>query len=613
MKNTNWHNVTEMCSSLRQNLSCKVGESFTTGSQNLVRLVEFEDGVKWVARIWMGDGEEKDMRMAASAEKIMENQVATYRYLRRYTTIPVPDVYAFNARNNVEVGPPFMLLDYIHGTAADSIEELELGTNEEAVRQALKQLASMMVELGACKFDRIGSIFQNADGNFEIGPLVETDGGPYETAQEYYQALGERRFHVHASGHFANNQDARGDGGLHLPLLFSNFMPMFSNSVTDKGPFRLANTDFGFHNVLVDEKLNIVGLIDCDAIIAAPIHTVAQLPLAVCMSGKVPGYKSADPSRIKYRALGARWLDEFVPMVAAAEKAIGSETPIADVIVSDAASLIQGLSDYHGFQAWRNVEWVNGYWYLYYRLIQGPSAAVEFRDADMGVELEEDEEQRAWDDVGEVQEEISKEGGACREDDTDEGLERRLRYEAKTSNQDRSLQEEVAIKKKAEHEDANADSRESMVVELKRILKGELIAEVKEELAASIKKDLMEDLKNAVKEELKQELKLELTMELREAVKAAQSKGDNEIGGVDIEKTDEDLVKEDLVEEQGLHIGNVSDKVPQDNEKEEDVAEEGPSSGVEVGREVDKEGAVDDNEEQRESTEDAEEGSIMGP
>lgn len=82
MKNTNWHNVTEMCSSLRQNLSCKVGESFTTGSQNLVRLVEFEDGVKWVARIWMGDGEEKDMRMAASAEKIMENQVATYRYLR---------------------------------------------------------------------------------------------------------------------------------------------------------------------------------------------------------------------------------------------------------------------------------------------------------------------------------------------------------------------------------------------------------------------------------------------------------------------------------------------------------------------------------------------------
>lgn len=293
---------------------------------------------------------------------------------RLHSTIPVPEVYAFNPRTNVEIGAPYMLLEYIHGTAADSIEELELGTNEEATRYVLKQLASMMVELGACKFDHIGSIFENADGDFEIGPLIETDGGPYKTAQEYYQALGERRFHDYARGHFASNEDARLDGGLHLPLLFSSFMPAFCNSVDDKGPFGLANTDFGFHNVLVDGELNIVGLIDCDAIIAAPIHTVAQLPLAAGMSGEVPGYKNTDPSRVEYRTLGTRWLSEFVPMVAAAETKVGSETPIADVILSDAATLIQGLNDYHGFQSWRNVEWVNGYWYLYYRLVRGDDA-----------------------------------------------------------------------------------------------------------------------------------------------------------------------------------------------------------------------------------------------
>lgn len=83
MKNTKWENLTKMCSSHRQNISCKTGQSFCIGTQNLVRLVEFEDGVKWVARICMlEDGEEKDTRVAASAEKIMENQVATYRYIR---------------------------------------------------------------------------------------------------------------------------------------------------------------------------------------------------------------------------------------------------------------------------------------------------------------------------------------------------------------------------------------------------------------------------------------------------------------------------------------------------------------------------------------------------
>lgn len=301
----------------------------------------------------------------------MQFSTLTLSQRRQHTTIPVPEVYGYNARVNEELGAPYMLLTYIHGTIADDMEGIDSGENEEGTRHVLKQLANMMVEMASCKFDRIGSIFANEDGDFEIGPLVETDGGPYKTAQEYYQAISMRRFHVYADRYFTSNKEARRDPGLFLPFIFNNLIRMFTNSAEDRGPFGLTNMDFGPHNVLVDEKLNIVGLIDCDGIVAAPIHVVAQVPIAGCLGVAIPGYKPTNPVRIETHETDALWLDRFVPMVADAEKKVGKETPIADAMISDAAKLVYGLNDYQGLRDWLNVTWLCGYSYLYYQRIGG--------------------------------------------------------------------------------------------------------------------------------------------------------------------------------------------------------------------------------------------------
>ena len=295
---------------------------------------------------------------------------------RCHTTIPVPEVHAFNALVDNDIGAPYMLLTYIHGTVADEIEGIELATDVEGTRHVLTQLANIMVELATCKFDRIGSIFANANGNFEIGPLLETDGGPYFTAQEYYQAVSEHRFHYYARESFANNQEAKRAGGLHLPVLFNNFMPIFTNSKVDKGPFSLTNTDFGSHNVLVDKQLNIIGLIDCDNIFAAPVHVVAQMPSAGCMSSGLPGLKLRRPVAQEVAAEGQLWRERFVPMVAAAEKNFGAGTPIADAMTSDAAWLVKGIENYQHHQTSRLVEWTSCYWYLYYRHILGKASCL---------------------------------------------------------------------------------------------------------------------------------------------------------------------------------------------------------------------------------------------
>lgn len=259
-----------------------------------------------------------------------------------------------------------MLLTYIHGTVADAFE-----LEDVAASRLLKQMADMMVELAACKFDRIGCIFTNDTGDFEIGTLLETDSGPYKTAKEFYEAISEHRFHLYADQHLANNTEATHDTGLHLPFLFNNLMRMFSNSAVDDGPFGLTNTDFGFHNILIDEKMNIVGLIDCDSIMAAPIHVVAQPPRFCGVNIAIPGIKDTNPFVVEFAAKSREKFDAFVELVAAAEKNTDVATPISKAMHSDGAMLVAGLDGYTGLQGWRNMDWINGYWYLYYRRLRG--------------------------------------------------------------------------------------------------------------------------------------------------------------------------------------------------------------------------------------------------
>ncbi len=79
MNETQWEYLLADCSKVRGGINCTISQKFSFGTQNLVRLVKFEDDVKWVARVSLEDG---DDRMAASLEDQMNSQIATYKFLR---------------------------------------------------------------------------------------------------------------------------------------------------------------------------------------------------------------------------------------------------------------------------------------------------------------------------------------------------------------------------------------------------------------------------------------------------------------------------------------------------------------------------------------------------
>ena len=259
-----------------------------------------------------------------------------------------------------------MILTYLHGSVADSCN-----LDDEQTRYVFKQMAQMFVNLSRHKFDRIGSMFLKENGEIEIRKDIDIDDGPFATAQEYYDALSTFHFHHFADKCFLTNLDASSQSGILLPLLFRKIMPILTDCANESGPFSLVNVDAGFHNVLIDENLDIVGVIDCDSFMAAPIHVVAQPPSFCGIQYTPPGLVTNKPlAKITYDQ-GETRFNEYVEMVEGMEKLVDAECPIANAMRSDGAKLVDGIISYYSRQDWINTEWSRAFWYMYFRATKG--------------------------------------------------------------------------------------------------------------------------------------------------------------------------------------------------------------------------------------------------
>ena len=76
---TRWDRVMERCSRLRSGIKCTMSHKMKHGDFNLVKLVEFEDGVKWIFRTPIDYGSKI---FAAKSTTKIRIEVATYKYLK---------------------------------------------------------------------------------------------------------------------------------------------------------------------------------------------------------------------------------------------------------------------------------------------------------------------------------------------------------------------------------------------------------------------------------------------------------------------------------------------------------------------------------------------------
>ncbi|KAH6624160.1 hypothetical protein B0J18DRAFT_409649 [Chaetomium sp. MPI-SDFR-AT-0129] len=365
-----WDVVASISSSLRNGISCKFAENFSIGHFNMVRRIVFADGVSWVARVRLpqlkavfGD------REALEVASILRVEVASMKFLKAKTSIPVPEVHSYSVDPTNGVGAPYILMDYVHGTVATELREAKdcdvglFGTSDQD-RKFRKQMAEIQVTLSSFKFNQIGSLYwDEKTSDFFIGSEIETGKGPWTSSTDYYADLANHALQVCVR---EAAPDVQTSCSFAIPILFKHLMSLYGHTnSTGGGPFCLTNRDFGAHNLLVNDNFEIVSVIDLDGVMAAPVEVVAQYPVLTGLNREPPGHVETKPAAIERIKRTEPKLKEYKDMVGTAEAGMGlgndGNTSIAHWMLSDAASVFQGLVRYQGHQKFVNDKWMEAY------------------------------------------------------------------------------------------------------------------------------------------------------------------------------------------------------------------------------------------------------------
>ncbi|MCJ1395885.1 hypothetical protein MMC18_008771 [Xylographa bjoerkii] len=131
----------------------------------------------------------------------MECEIATMEYVRYYTSIPVPIVYAYDSSTENELGLEWMLMEKVMG---ENVFGNWMDLENEVQVQITRQVAAWQDELSRITCDRIGGLYirwmpetieffigSAPDGRFSMNRrlLYDVSLGPYSTLVESYDAL----------------------------------------------------------------------------------------------------------------------------------------------------------------------------------------------------------------------------------------------------------------------------------------------------------------------------------------------------------------------------------------------------------------------------------------
>jgi hypothetical protein len=182
------------------------------------------------------------------------------------------------------------------------------------------------------------SAYKETD-DFYIGPELQTGKGPWTSSTEYYDDL---------VCHLLESAIMRGDvkksQSLMVPSILNN--PMRINGERRPGPFQLTNRDFGAHNILVNDDCDIVGVIDLDIVMAAPLEIVAQYPTFSFLDVEPPGAVYSHPAAIERVRRTAPRLQQYKDLLGTWESQGEDGTKVADRLGSTSASIYRGMAAY---------------------------------------------------------------------------------------------------------------------------------------------------------------------------------------------------------------------------------------------------------------------------
>ncbi|KAK7420723.1 hypothetical protein QQZ08_010258 [Neonectria magnoliae] len=279
----NWDALQEYAIALRQAQgddgpppTCNLLPQYNMGGLHIIRLLQFNDGARWVARIQLHSGSDE------SAKRLL-HEVHTLSVIREQRRVPVPEVFGYESTTNNPVGVAFILMDFVPGDSAmDSFGGWHAHHGKIPSRYKSKfyhQVAQMQADLASIRFPMIGRITQRSDGSFAIDAIPGI-GGPFSTAADYLEAWSQNaKFPV-------PEKELRSmlppDLEDELILSIQRFPAKLAASVRriplKDGPFPLYHPDLFHSNIIIDSDYNVLSIIDWENACTVPWEVV-QFPM----------------------------------------------------------------------------------------------------------------------------------------------------------------------------------------------------------------------------------------------------------------------------------------------------------------------------------------------
>ncbi|KAH8427096.1 phosphotransferase family protein [Aspergillus melleus] len=240
-------------------------------------------------------------------EEKVENEVAVMRYIADQTSIPIPFIHHSDTKKESPLElSPFIIMDYIEhetkmydalnipGCPKEQRGILDPEIAEDKLDMLYGQMADALLRLSVPSLPRIGSLSQINNFTWEVkgrplsmnmNELVRIGGLPrsqlpdrsttFDTSSSYIQTLAD--LHMQHLVHQRNDSVESADDCRRKYVarqLFRNLAreKRLTNPSLEKGPFKIWCDDFRPANVLLNEKMEIAGVVDWEFTYAAPVE-----------------------------------------------------------------------------------------------------------------------------------------------------------------------------------------------------------------------------------------------------------------------------------------------------------------------------------------------------
>lgn len=265
---------------------CKVS-FLAEGAFNRVYIVEINQQQRCVIRV----------SLPVDPQNKTAGEVATLRWLKQHSGIPVPEVIAFDDSRNNEIGYEWILMEMMPGASAwNRWRKLSMEAKETLVQEIAEYQAQLFRN---SEFRTIGTLLGEnvaaastscftpgriVDPMFFMGHHFDYDvpRGPFRSSHDWLESYiaiiaKEKTDEMNEAEDEEDKEDA--ERNIRVARMLADLLPKIF-PMTQNPPERtvLWHNDLSLHNIMVDHEGAITAVIDWECVSAMPFWTATMMP-----------------------------------------------------------------------------------------------------------------------------------------------------------------------------------------------------------------------------------------------------------------------------------------------------------------------------------------------